>query len=137
MDEAVGEATGDVDVHFQLAPGEAVFDNETFSVKTNFSKGWNVAVEALPQKGMKLEEEEGWVSFVYTKKEPRPAFRYRIRKNERDQNIRFITIVTPYQNVRPSVKVKVSSRSKIGGDHLNLKVMTDDFSKRIKCDWRN
>lgn len=137
VDEAIGEATGDVDVHFQLAPGEAVFDKEALSVKTNFQEGWNVAVEALPQEGMKLEEEEGWVSFVYTKKEPRPAFRYRIRKDEKDQNLRFVTVVTPYQNVRPSVQVKVSGRSKIGGDRLNLKVRTDDFSKRIQCDWRN
>ena len=83
VDDAIGNATGNVDIHFQLAPdsGSAIFNRENLSVQTGFSEGWNVFVQTKNQPGLQLEEEEGWVSFEYTKKQPRPAFRYRMKKN--------------------------------------------------------
>jgi heparan-sulfate lyase len=80
VDEAIGTGIGDVDIHFQFAPGDAVFNHEDFSVHSNFFEGSNVFVQTQKQKNLELSEEEGWVSFEYTKKEPRPAFRYRIKK---------------------------------------------------------
>lgn len=122
VDEAIGKATGDVDLHFQLAPGNAVFDNKKYSVHSGFIDGWNVKVHTKKQKGLKLEEEEGQVSFLYTKKEPRPAFRYRIHKESRDSAVRFVTLVSPYENEIPKVKIKVVGRSKLGSPDLQLKV---------------
>ncbi len=122
VDEAIGKATGDVDLHFQFAPGDAVFDTKKYSVHSDFNDGWNVNVQTKKQKGLKLEEEKGQVSFLYTKKESRPAFRYRIQKESDEKEIQFVTLVIPYEKEIPKVKIKVMGKSKPGFPDLQLKV---------------
>jgi heparan-sulfate lyase len=106
VDEADGSATGEVDIHFQLAPGKATFDAARQTVHTDFPEGWNVLVQTMQQPGLSLDEEEGQVSFVYTKKEPRPAFRYRVQKKSAEQKVRFVTVVVPYEGVAPTIQVE-------------------------------
>ncbi|MCA1759854.1 MAG: heparinase II/III family protein, partial [Bacteroidales bacterium] len=107
VDEAFGFATGDVAVHFQLAPGggDAIFNRAANSVQTGFNQGWNVFVQTQPQPGLQLEEEEGWVSFKYTVKEPRPAFRYRLKKESEKSNVRFVTLVIPFEKEVPEIEI--------------------------------
>lgn len=134
VDEAFGEGTGDIDLHFQLGPGKAIFDKEKFSVRSDFSEGWNVFVQAVNQTGMNLVEEEGQVSFVYTKKEPRPAFRYSVSKNTKETGVRFITIVVPYAGAKPKVNVNLIGEPIIKASHLELEIVTDGKSKIISYD---
>ncbi|MCF6333496.1 MAG: heparinase II/III family protein [Draconibacterium sp.] len=133
VDEAIGTGTGNVDIHFQLAPGAgvAVFNRDYFSVHSNFKKGWNVLVQTNKQKGLKLEEEEGQVSFEYTKKEPRPAFRFRIEKENEKHPVRFVTLVVPYEREKPDIKVEVVGNSKIGGSELQLEIEENGKIKTI------
>ncbi len=131
VDEAFGTGEGDVALHFQLAPGSAVFDEQNASVHSDFKEGWNVLVKSLSQKAMKLKEEEGWVSFVYTKKERRPAFSYNLQK-EANGNVRFITVVAPYEGGRlPDVKVQVVGKRAVASSHLQLKVTANGISRKI------
>jgi hypothetical protein len=44
-------------------------------------------------------EEEGQVSFEFTKKEPRPAFRYNVKKQATENGVRFVTLVAPLQRI--------------------------------------
>ncbi len=122
VDEAIGKATGDIDLHFQLAPGDVNFDYKNFSVNSDHEEGWNVKVQTERQKGLKLEEEEGQVSFLYTKKEPRPAFRYRIKKLSGKTGIRFVTLVAPYEHEIPNVKIKLLGKPEIGTDNIQLEI---------------
>lgn len=133
IDEAIGKAAGDVDIHFQLAPGKAVFDNKNFSVHTDFSDGWNVLVQSMNQPGMKLEEEEGQVSFLYTQKEPRPAFRFGLPKTN-GNGVRFITVVAPYEKLQPGLTVKLLGKPEIGASHIKLEIMDGGVSKQISYD---
>ena len=107
MDDAFGEVTGEVDIHFQLAPGKAVIDHAGLTVRSDFENGWNVLVKTEKQPGIILEEEEGQVSFLYTKKEPRPAFRFRVKKENSMDKVRFITLVIPYEKGIPEITIKV------------------------------
>ena len=134
VDEALGNGVGDVDLHFQLAPVSAVFDNDRFSVRSDFSDGWNVMVQALKQDGMKMNEEEGQVSFQYTKKEPRPAFCYNLRKVTKDQGVRFVTVVVPYQGSRPEVNVKLLGKPSPGASTITLEVGSGGSSRLISYD---
>lgn len=131
VDDVYGASTGDVDLHFQLAPGKTTIDKGSFSVYTNFSDGWNVLVKSLEQPGMKLEEELGQVSFEYTKKEPRTAFRYRIQKDSIRNNIRFISVVLPYSGDVPDVKIKPSRKQDPGSSAIDLEIITNKKSKKI------
>ncbi len=112
VDEAEGTATGEVDIHFQLAPGEAMLDSLGYTARSGFKEGWNVLVQTLAQPGLSMAEEEGQVSFVYTKKEPRPAFRYRVLKTRAEQKVRFVTVVVPYAAAVPMPKIEVFGEEK-------------------------
>jgi heparan-sulfate lyase len=137
IDEASGEATGNIDLHFQLAPGRAVFDHGRFLARSDFAEGWNVMVQAMPRKRMKMAEEEGQVSFVYGEKEKRPAFCYSIRKEKVDEIIRFVTVVFPYQGIQPEVKVKTSGKTAPGSRGIRLKVRSGRSFRRIGYDLQN
>ncbi|MEX2231104.1 MAG: heparinase II/III family protein, partial [Cyclobacteriaceae bacterium] len=131
VDEAMGKGKGDVDIHFQLAPGNAVFNSDKFSVQSDFKEGWNVFVQSMDQDGMQLQEEEGWVSFIYTKKERRPAFRYRIQKGS-GEAVRFVTIVAPYSgSAPPKISAQIVGKPKPGASKLELKVTADGVSTKI------
>ena len=131
IDDAYGAGTGEVDIHFQLAPGDAVFDNKQFSVSSDFEEGWNVLVKTQKQKNLVLEEEEGQVSFEYTKKEPRPAFRYGLAKDD-ETGVRFVSVVYPYKGVRPKVKLKYMSDLGTNTSEVNIQVSINGNKRRIR-----
>ncbi len=130
VDEAYGDAAGNVDLHFQLAPGKAVFADEQRKVTTGFTTGWNVMVQTMEQQGLQMEAEEGQVSFLYTKKEPRPAFRYRIDKNKANPMVRFVTVVAPYEKEIPNIRVKVIGEPKAGLSDLKLQIEENGIIKQ-------
>lgn len=130
VDEAIGTGTGDVDIHFQLAPGKALFNENDLSVRSDFQDGWNILVRSNEQKGITLSEEEGQVSFIYTKKEPRPAFRYRLKKTNASENVQFVTLVAPYENEIPDIKVKLQNQKAIGSNRMKL-VISENGKKRV------
>lgn len=133
VDEAFGNAIGDVDIHFQLAPGDAIFDHKKLSVRSDFEEGWNILVQAKTQESLTLEEEEGQVSFRYTKKEPRPAFRYRMRK-ESNEEICFVTLVAPYENQMPIISAEVIRQSKRRSSKIQLEITENGVMRRIGYD---
>ena len=125
VDEAIGEGAGDIGLHFQLAPGKADFDARKLSVTSAFDEGWNVLVQTQKQEGIELIEEEGQVSFEYTKKMPRPAFGYHIAKGSGKKGIRFVTLVAPYEQKKPNVKIKVLDEPEVGSSFIQLEVRED------------
>jgi heparan-sulfate lyase len=131
VDEAIGSATGQLDLHFQLAPGNAVFDESYYTVRSALDKGWNVAVKANPMKNMKLVKEEGQVSPVYQTKEPCPAFAYQTYKKTEDC-VRFITVITPYNgNKAPNVTVELPENKEIANSSMRLKVTDENGTREI------
>jgi hypothetical protein len=48
-------AQANFNLHFQIAPGKALFDNKKFSVRTDFADSQNFFVQAMDRKGMKLD----------------------------------------------------------------------------------
>ena len=131
VDEAYGNARGDVDVHFQFAPGDAKFDFNKLTAQTDFKDGWNVRVQYVSPENAKLEEEEGQVSYVYGKKEPRPAFRYRVQKKTEEAAIRAITLVVPYSGTPPDIQVELQGNPAVGGNEVALKVTANGKSRQI------
>ena len=131
VDEATGTATGDVDIHFQLAPGggDATFNHRNNSIHSNFTGSYNIFVQAQNQKNIQLTEEEGWAPFEYTKKEPRPAFRYRIEKNKNQQMVNFATIIVPYIGNIPEAEIENLS---IKNEGVSLDVTINGKKRKIE-----
>ncbi|MDR1339708.1 MAG: heparinase II/III family protein [Prevotellaceae bacterium] len=128
VDEAIGSATGQLDLHFQFAPGDAVFDENRYVVRSAFDEGWNVSVKANPLKGMKLIREEGQSAPAYQMKEACPAFAYRIDKKT-PESVRFITVVMPYSGTKaPDVSVKLLENTE---SSMSLKVKAGNRTRKI------
>ncbi len=131
VDEAMGSATGDVDIHFQLAPGSgAIFNYVNNEVHSDFDEGWNISVKSWPQQQLELKKEEGLVSFEYTKKEPRPAFCYKIKKESDSSEIRFVTLVAPYSGNIPQIEVRLTGTS-VNKKQLNLEIEENGKIRKI------
>ncbi len=130
-DEAMGNGAGEIGLHFQLSPGETVFDQDQLSVNTDFKEGWNIMVQTNDQQGLQLQEEEGWVSFEYTKKQPRPAFEYVLQKSAEQDGVRFISLVIPYENDIPEIQVSMSDDIPIGSKNVELEIKENRTTKSI------
>ena len=134
VDEAAGTATGDIDNHFQLAPGggRAVFNQDSNSAQSNFSEGWNVFVQTQKQNGLEMIEEIGQVSFEYTKKEPRPAFCYRLKKKSENVKMRFVTIVVPYIGKKSNIDVELIKNKEVSSSKFQLEINENNEKKVIE-----
>ena len=134
IDEALGAGTGAVDAHFQLLPNAPVVDAASFSFRTAFPTGDNVLVQAMPQEGLVLETEEGWVSYKYLHREQRPAFRYRLQKNGA-AGVRFVTLVIPFDGpTPPAAEIRLLDPLAPGSPNLSLTVRVGDIERTISYD---
>ena len=72
------------------------------------------------------------MSFVYTKKEPRPAFRYRLRKSTLSPGLRFVTVVVPYATgPAPRVSARLLGTPAVGAARVELEVVVNGETKRV------
>ncbi len=134
VDDAIGQAAGDIDLNFQLIPGEAIFDKDNLSVRTNFADGANVMIKTLPQQGLTLHQEEGQVSYIYSKKEPRPALRFHLPKTAETTALRFVTLILPYKaGHTPEASAKLID-SPPGSNKVSLLVTVDGEEYRLGYD---
>ncbi len=100
-DEATGEATGEVAVHFNLAPGEGGkkpiesirFDRDG-TMHTLFSDGNNIKMKSHCTLPRQLEMEEGWHSPAYREKVERPSYAVKCQKGE-TETVLFVTVIAP------------------------------------------
>lgn len=129
-DEAIGEAAGDVRIHFQFAPCEA--DTGGLTALTRFADGANLLVRTFPLAGpVATEKEEGWISYAIRRKEPRPAWCWKINKRAADARTSFLTAVVPFMAGRMPATVEASVatdgearvfRSQVGGRSRVIRV---------------
>ncbi|MDN3689807.1 heparinase II/III family protein [Cyclobacterium jeungdonense] len=122
IDEAIGDFSGILDLNFQLAPGPVNLDKGNLKVSTQFSDGYNLFLQTQAQEGLLLEEAEGQVSFVYTKKEPRPAFSFRKELIGGSDGERFITLLIPHREELPAVDAKILGNPTIGSNKISIQV---------------
>ncbi|MDO6436890.1 heparinase II/III family protein [Cyclobacterium sp. 1_MG-2023] len=132
IDEALGDAEGVLDLNFQLAPGKVEMNENQLAVKTLFDEGYNLSIKAHETEGLNLNPMEGQVSFIYTKKEPRPAFSFQKGWNGKGKGMRFVTSLEPFKGTSPSdVIVKVASKTKIGSKKVILEISKNGKKESI------
>lgn len=123
VDEAIGNEKGLLDLNFQLAPGKVSIDKENLAVQTLFEEGYNLSIKAHEMSKLDLERQEGQVSFVYTVKEPRPAFSFSKEWDGKKNGMRFITSLVPFQGkTPPQLDIKLGSKTKIGSNKVTLEI---------------
>jgi len=129
LDEAIGDAPGALDLHFQLAVGDAKIGNH--QVMTCFDDV-NVLVWQDPKAPVTMAEEEGWFAWKYGHREPRTAFRFR---HNDAAPAAFLTLLVPYHGREaPEVAASLPAEHEIGGDRVELHVQAFGKAWRIGRD---
>jgi heparan-sulfate lyase len=133
LDEAIslpGKVAGEVRIHFQLAPGAAKTDWAGKQVRTAFGDA-NVLVAPASPQTVELEEEEGWCSFEYGRREPRMAFCYR---HHDPAPARFLTWLVPYRGrTAPSVQAEMIE-GQTGSDRVEIEAGVEGKAWRLGRD---
>ncbi len=120
LDEALGTAQGEFDLHFQLTPGPVFIDPAAKVARTAFVEGGNVLVWVDPEAPVNLQTEEAWFSPRYNEIEPLPAFHY--RHVRRRAPVRFLTVLVPFKSGNvPEIKAQVTE-GEIGADQVKIRL---------------
>ncbi len=133
-DEAIGDATGDVAIHFAFKEGVVNADYASKSITTTFADLNNITVKTFPQQNASMVAEENFVSYTYNKKIQRPAFAIQTPKTD-TKTRRFLTVIVPFDgtSVAPTIDAKFL---KTKSDKLKIKVTVDGKSHKLSYSLR-
>ncbi|HET7560292.1 MAG TPA: alginate lyase family protein, partial [Limnochordia bacterium] len=134
VDEALGDARGDLDLHVQLAPGPAQIDAGSKTARTEFADGGNVLVWTPAVQAARMEEEAGYTSSRYGHYEPRPAFRLRLADGP---PAALLSVIVPYRGAKPPRVVAALEPGFVpGADSLAVRCEVDNAAVVVGCDGR-
>lgn len=116
LDEAIGDDKGDIELHFPMAPGPVHIDKENKRITTDFSDA-NLFIQVSgKQHPIMLEEEEGWYSWVYGKRERRTSVRAFYKGQAPSV---FVSVLIPYRGTKiPAFRFLTDVSSLIAGQNL-------------------
>jgi len=109
-DRVGGPAAGDLRQHFQFEPGKWGRNGNT--VFTKHPGEANLCLVSARMPGLAFEEEEGWISYYYMKKEQRPAFAF-VQPKEQDRTVTYLTALIPFRanEALPEAELKFANDS--------------------------
>lgn len=100
VDEAYGDATGEVNLNFHLAEGsdtEVLYDSERMGAYTAFADGNNLAIRTFSDGELSYAEREGFVSYNTNSESKRKSYSVNIQKSSAEP-VRFVTVLYPASN---------------------------------------
>lgn len=123
LDEAIGDANGNLEVHFPLAPGEIDLNKAENSICTKFTDA-NLLIRVYGKSPVVLSQEKGWTADQYGKRTERPSV------SAGYQGIApfsFVSILVPFQGTSaPSCRLLTDPALLIAGDDpVELQVEVD------------
>ena len=111
VDEAVGDAQGEINLHYGLCEGKVNIDPTTMTLTSAFEGDSNVKLQCFGEKGMTLKEEEGWRSTAYRQRVERTAVSFNIPKKG-EEAVRYITVIYPTKDAAKAPKLEAGFKSK-------------------------
>ena len=133
IDKAIGKATGNLGVHFQLKEdSKPVFDKANNKVYTTYADGNNLLIQSLNTDKVVLNEEDGKVSYSYAKEIARPAFVFEKPKSDAATQ-QFISVVYPYDGDKaPEISIKANAGNDFEKGIVDLSVIIDGKQSNLK-----
>ncbi|WP_353132335.1 heparin-sulfate lyase HepC [Pseudopedobacter sp.] len=133
FDSAVGSATGNIGVHFQLAENnEPVYNLKENSVATTYKDGNNLIIRNFNTGKAKFTKEEGKVSYSYRKEANRPAFAFEQDKKDAKE-VNFATVLYPFSgNQAPKIDFKEEAGNDPQAGKIHFSLFIDGKKQIIK-----
>lgn len=118
IDRVTGEGEHLVDQSFHLFPATARFDQAACELRTTAGDGANILVRGLATPGLLAEQAESSVSFRYSRKQARPAVRFR---RTGSLPMLFVTLIVPFRGAGPpDLKAELV---RLGGSAVGARVV--------------
>lgn len=135
VDEAYGDATGEVNVHYQLAEGKVNLHAKKMTAQTDYAGNSNVKLQCFGEKPLTMKEEEGWRSTAYRERVERTAFSFSSQK-ETGQAARFITVIYPYADSSgvPELSARFGNK-RFAPSAVNVEVKVNGKKRALKIDF--
>lgn len=131
LDEAIGNAPGQLDLHFQFAPGDVTFNGGENRAFTGFDDA-NVLVQAAEGCAASIVEETGWFAWEYGYRKPRKAFRFAL---DNQAPAVFATVIVPYRGTEPpAVSAELPAGAGAGDDRVEMTVNVSGKTWRVGRD---
>lgn len=112
LDEANGDLSGDIELHFPMAPGPVSVNNQALSINTGFDDA-NLLIKVAGKKNISLREEEGWYSCEYGHREKRASV---TAYHTGTAPVSFVSILVPYKGrVAPDCMLVSNTEELISG----------------------
>ena len=117
LDEAIGEAPGELCLHWTPAPGTGRIGSDRTSFTTQFSDANVLIYNAGPQRA-KFEEEDGWFAWDYGQRVPRKMLSV---KHPDAAPAAFLTVVAPYRGTTPpEVEASLVRNAAVGSNEVQV-----------------
>ena len=97
VDEAVGDATGKIGLHYQMNAGKVDINPKEFTLTSDYGGNSNAKLQCFAPEGAVLEEEEGWQATLYLVREKRTAVSFDVMKKD-NTPVRYITVIYPTED---------------------------------------
>jgi len=119
LDEAIGNASGELCLHWTPSPGTGHFDSERMMFTTQFPDA-NVLVQTCVPQHTRFEEEDGWFAWDYGQRVPRKMLKV---KHPEATPAGFLTLIVPYRGTNPPVvEAALVGNPQIGADAVQISV---------------
>ena len=110
VDEAIGNAIGNINLHYQLCDGKVDLDKSKGQLVTCYSGNSNVLLRCFGPDKMQMVEEEGWYSIAYRQRTQRPAVSFNVEKTT-GETVRYVTVIYPQKQVKKSMKISAAIKN--------------------------
>ena len=134
LDEAVGTAEGEVELHYNLIECEPEENASQLSLRTRFEDGNNLYLRVFAPEGTEMRREEGRVSRSYRVYTERPAYAFATPKAA-GEPLRYVTLLMPVEGdaAAPRAEVRFDEHSRM----LRLKVDGKSYRFDLNEKWNN
>jgi heparan-sulfate lyase len=134
LDEANGDASGNIEIHFPMAPGSVKTDKEKCTIITDFDDA-NLYVKVTGRYPVTLTEEEGWHAWEYGKREARTSVSA-VYKGQAP--FVFLSVLIPFRGRKvPSSRLITDPASLLsGGDPMKIDVEVEGTRYQLIRDVR-
>lgn len=127
VDEAYGNAEGEVSLHYHLVPGseaEVLYDQSNFGAHTNFADNNNIVVRTFSPDDMSYAvQDNSYYSWNIDKAVARKAYKLNITKKAEQKAVRYITVILPTSEpTNAQIKAEFSEDFSEKGISLNVEV---------------
>ncbi len=111
VDEAIGNAKGHVNLHYQMPRGKVPNSREDMHFHTEFEGDSNMKLQCFGPDGMTMKKEEGWTSTAYQKKQKRMNVSFNYHKQD-EEPVRYITVIVPKKEMgdNPSITARFKDK---------------------------